>query len=363
MQHALDLSIDQLDYVDSVGSTAWNDFPLADSHYLSTYEFVREDRRCGGQKFFVVGENNWRIEEACLCYLARHYNIRGLEPSMDGPRRYISHYDALRTAISGLDFDDGVVADVAKLAVDILCKTSGFSAYIYGVGANKDMEKVFRWRLSPSARNRLLIPEPFQPTPLQYMRNCDYSVAIEFVNWPSIRDQLIFRAGTYDLDTVVADIVANTVIEIPERRVAINIHDTFFTKIFARTALTYSASELGAKSSSFKVDASEAWESKSAGQATFGWSSEDVFCYITQQMDALNESRNTNSTTLNNYHSSSYNNRQNLTLTQPLASKWGLDKLYRWKLSKEFAQTHTFLDCTGVTASFPMYASRTVPDP
>jgi hypothetical protein len=47
--------------------------------------------------------------------------------------------------------------------------------------------------------------------------------------------KLIFKLGTYDLDRVIADIVANTVIEIPEMNAAINIHDRFFTKIFSKT--------------------------------------------------------------------------------------------------------------------------------
>lgn len=94
---------------------------------------------------------------------------------------------------------------------------------------------------------------------------------------------------------------------------------------------------------------SEAWESAAAGQATLGWSSADVFYYIRQQIEALNKSRiaNLDMTTSNNCHSSSFNNRLSLGITQPLAAKWGLDKLYRWKLSKEFAVAYPFLDCTG----------------
>lgn len=32
---------------------------------------------------------------------------------------------------------------------------------------------------------------------------------------------------------------------------------------------------------------------------------------------------------------------------QPLATKWGLDSLSRWKLSREFAEAYPFLDCSG----------------
>lgn len=231
-------------YADMAGYTPWAGFLSADAHYLSGFEFFPENPGYERSEFHIVGDNSWKIEQASLCYIGQHLNISGLDSSIhDLHSKDVSNYDALRIAISGLDFGDVVIADVAKLAVDIMCKTSGFSQYIYGVGANRDMEKVFQWRLSPSIRNRLLVPEPFKPTPLQYMRNCNYPLAIDFVNWPSIRDQLIFKAGSYDIDQVVADIVANTVIEIPERRVAINIHDTFFTKIFSLTAAAAHSTE------------------------------------------------------------------------------------------------------------------------
>jgi len=70
--------------------------------------------------------------------------------------------------------------------------------------------------------------EPFRPTPLQY-RTTDYPIAIDFINWPSVRNQLIIELGSYDLDQVVADIVSDTV---PEMRAAINIHDMFFARVF-----------------------------------------------------------------------------------------------------------------------------------
>lgn len=369
IQDPFSLSNYELCYANSTATGTWSDFPATDVHYLSQFEFVPEEPRYEGPKFHVARENSWKIEKACLRYLARHYNIRGLEPASHNNRRDISQYGGLRAAIAALDCNDVVVEDVAKLAVNILCKTSGFGQYIYGVGAYKDMEKVFRWRLSPSTRNRQLISEPFQPTSLQYMGHCNYDASIDFINWASIRDQLIYKAGTYDLNQVVADIVANTVIEIPERRVAINIHDTFFTKIFARTAATCSTrysylyppwhasilmsswlcSDLGVRNNLLDNGISEVWESDFVGQTSLSWTTADVFSYITKQIGALNVSRKSNSdlTTFDNCHPSLYSHRLTLALAQPLATKWGLDKLYRWKLSREFAQAYPFLDCTG----------------
>lgn len=51
------------------------------------------------------------------------------------------------------------------------------------------------------------IPEEFRPAALQVM-SFDHPIATDFINWPSIRDQLIFKAGKYDLDRMVHDMVS-----------------------------------------------------------------------------------------------------------------------------------------------------------
>jgi hypothetical protein len=66
--------------------------------------------------------------------------------------------------------DDDIIADIAKVGLDIIVKASGFTDYLYGIGANDSMEIVFCWRLSSSPKNRAAIPEPFLPTPIHSYR-------------------------------------------------------------------------------------------------------------------------------------------------------------------------------------------------
>jgi hypothetical protein len=75
--------------------------------------------------------------------------------------------------------------------------------------------------------------------------------------------------------------------------------------------------------------------------------------------------------------SSSENQNLQQAHLQSLVSKWGLDELFRWKLSREFASKYPSIDCTGgkrskldgvlkelilvlVTAQYPMFASQTI---
>jgi len=61
-----------------------------------------------------------------------------------------SCYNPTRVAISKFGADYKLISDVAKLAVKLMCRMSGFTEYVYGVGANDPMEQFFQWRLGPS---------------------------------------------------------------------------------------------------------------------------------------------------------------------------------------------------------------------
>lgn len=315
--------------------------------------------------FTVVGENSWKIEQASLWYLAERFGVH--DHAIGTHQAARSCYDTARLSISRLhrECDRTIISDVAKMAVNVMCRASGFTEYIYGVGANVPMEQVFQWRLSPSTHTRFAIMEPFRPTPLQNMTT-DYPIAIDMVNWPTIRDQLIFKLGSYDFDQVIADIVANTVIELPEVRAAINIHDTFFTRVWSKAAASYTAGHFGRP---IQEGGFGEWESRTPGQATVGWTSNDVFRFITQRMQLLSDSRTMDSRlsadSWQGVQAGMLEKRLTVARTapkQPLATKWGLDGLSRWKLSREFAAAYPFLDCSGVTASFPLYSSKMVPD-
>ncbi|KAJ5949901.1 hypothetical protein N7454_001485 [Penicillium verhagenii] len=96
-------------------------------------------------------------------------------------------------------------------------------------GVFQHMEMVVQWRLTRSLEDRLAIPDPFRPTPLQL--NTDYPICIDFLNWPTIRDQLIMQKDDGDFTLLMRDIVMNTVIEFPALNASVNIHDLYYDKI------------------------------------------------------------------------------------------------------------------------------------
>lgn len=208
---------------------SWNPYQ---QNALPVFRFVPEQSHPQLSRISVNMENPWKIEQACIWYLCEKFGLGDQNAQIRQHQIARSSYDSIRTLISTRTTDQGVVYDISKVAVDLLCRTSGLSNYVYAVGANVPMEQVLHWRLSPSLKTRLAITKPFSPTPLQYTTP-DYPIVIDFINWPTIRDQLIIKLGSYDLDQLIIDIVANTVIELPEARAAVNIHDTFVAHIWS----------------------------------------------------------------------------------------------------------------------------------
>jgi len=102
-------------------------------------------------------------------------------------------------------------------------------------------------------------------------------------------------------------------------------------------------------------------------------------------MQLLNDSR-TMVSPAESWGGSSSEKQLTLAPKEPLAKQWGLDKVIRWNLSREFAQACPFLIARGmsdtflfiphlyieeglvanmrgaVTASFPLYISKLVPE-
>ena len=187
------------------------------------------------------------------------------------------------------------------------------------------MELVMRWRIAPSTANRLAIPEPFRPTPLQSM-NCDHSLMIDFVNWPTLRDQLILYGTCIDLDVVVRDIVTNTVIDIPQMQVALNILDLFQNKVLANIG-TDSFVTGGRCDISLIATAS----------------AEDLSARIFQEVTARMAYADSLQRTFEGVHSPVRGPRE---LKHALSTRLGLSKLNEWKLSQEFCQKYPMFDCS-----------------
>lgn len=323
----------------------WGTYSNMSSSANHPIKFFSKTVACEIPTFSVSLGKSWKIEEACLLYLAHELGISDSSASPSVSLNERTRYNSLRSHIASARNSEELILDVARVGTDMMAKSSGFSDYVYGIGANSVMEKVLRFRLCPTADNRAAIPEPFAPTALQIM-NINYPIGIDWLNWPSIRDQCLLKADFIDFGQLCADIVANTVIEIPEFGIAVNIHDTFFTRVF-RNAAESNLAELG-----LRTVYDEAFEMNQPGNMTPSWATPYLVYHIDKNVNILKERRNI-----------SCGARLHSAHVRPLSSKWRLDRLAQWKLSKEFADKYSFLDCTGVTSSYPMFASRTVPDP
>jgi hypothetical protein len=223
-------------FSDAIDSTGWCDLSLYQDSFPATFPPTfspgGENVRIASLRNNLITTNAWKVEEPCLWYLSQAIDLRYNMPSPGTRQDSRQSYDSVRAAIAALDFDGGIVCDVAKVGLDIILMYSGCKHYVYGVGAHGAMEKILRWRLSPSEHNYCAIPEPFRPTAVQ-LRTIDYSMAIDIIPWPTIRDQLIMKAGWYDHDRTIKDLSMNAVIEIPTLGVAISIHETFFSQVLS----------------------------------------------------------------------------------------------------------------------------------
>ncbi|CAH0025041.1 unnamed protein product [Clonostachys rhizophaga] len=88
---------------------------------------------------------------------------------------------------------------LASVAIRLISELSGLGTLIYGSDFHRSLQRVLLWRLSNNLESKLGVPEPFEPTPLQYSL-MNYPVIIDFIPWASIRDQLILSRHSLDLD-------------------------------------------------------------------------------------------------------------------------------------------------------------------
>ncbi|XP_014556611.1 hypothetical protein COCVIDRAFT_26607 [Bipolaris victoriae FI3] len=121
---------------------------------------------------------------------------------------------------------DQITQLVAVAIVDLLSTCAVMQPYLYGVNGAAYMERVVYWRLAKADRS--LVPQPFWPTPLQiHLLGNTLNPTVDFQPWPEIRDQSLFIGHRIDVDALSRDLVLNTVVEIPEREVAVHIWGQF----------------------------------------------------------------------------------------------------------------------------------------
>lgn len=138
---------------------------------------------------------------------------------------------------------------------------------------------------------------------------------------------------------MISDIVLNTVIELPRFNAAINIHDAFVNRVFNRTNTTYAHSELDFLTSLFE-NYEPVHEPPCQDLPT---TDQEIQERIAQEMQKQNSNTTRSSSSQKPFQK------------QHLAAKWGLDKLFTWKLSREFAVAHPELDCSSGAHNLSFY--------
>jgi hypothetical protein len=53
----------------------------------------------------------------------------------------------------------------------------------------------------------------------------DHPIIIDFIMWPSVRDQMILRKEELDLDTLASDLTLHAVVDVPEKGISIGVYD------------------------------------------------------------------------------------------------------------------------------------------
>ncbi|OCK83369.1 hypothetical protein K432DRAFT_347304 [Lepidopterella palustris CBS 459.81] len=297
-----------------------------------------------------------KMGNACRRYLAQVLGSGAVEAGHNGDES---------TALTTENMSVRLVRQLAATAVYLFSAFSGMEAYVYGVDAAPYMDRVMRWRISNTVANRLAVPEPFRPTPLQY-NSLDHPIVIDFINWPTLRDQLIIHGHAIDYDTVIRDIVLNTVVEIEHRKIAINVYDIFHNRILSSS----SRSSNGRKSSAVVCPEWKFIEVPH-GDQVFGHDSDPVEDALVQeiswrmqfgmggsgqQIDSLERlnpfaahETDPSDGSFGLFPWSNPNFRKN-----EIATYFGIDRLSLWKLSPAFARKYPIFDCTAVVSQYEM---------
>ncbi|KAJ5745462.1 hypothetical protein N7520_010644 [Penicillium odoratum] len=248
-----------------------------------------------------------------------------------------------------------LVDRLREVVVHILASWAGLESYLYGIGVFQHMERVVQWRLTRSLEDRLAIPEPFRPTPLQL--NSDYPVCIDFLNWPTIRDQLILRKDDGDLGVFMRDIVMNTVIEFPTLNASVNIHDLFYNKISPGGLIP---DFVCSPKISGNDDYDNLSECPAATDSEFAEKliRRDLHQRLVHGLCPLTED------VWQSILCGVYLPAQPVFARPPLnllAGCYGIDQVTKWKLSPAFARKYPSIDCVGVTANFEMIQTSHLP--
>ncbi|UPL00932.1 hypothetical protein LCI18_011866 [Fusarium solani-melongenae] len=238
---------------------------------------------------------------------------------------------------------------LVRVAIEFGTRCMGLGSYVYGVNGARYMEKVLSWRLGLEPKDK--VPAPFRPTPLQ-SREPTHFWGLDLFNWPELRDQLVLDHELVDLDTLTKDLVLNSVVEQPQRGVAVNVLDIFENQILRRDKSGYAQSGTGRN---YLTDASWVlFEVDPEIQSLYGSMADPVEEAIIAELDQrmLNEEATPRSCSKGSLPSpESYPGTD-------VAHFLGIDNFLGWKISQEFASKYPFLDCSTAISDYQLAPSE-----
>ncbi|KAL2687951.1 hypothetical protein Neosp_005521 [[Neocosmospora] mangrovei] len=163
---------------------------------------------------------------------------------------------------------------------------------------------------------------------------------LDLFNWPELRDQLVLDHDSVDLDALTKDLVLNSVIEQPQRGVAVNVLDIFENQILRRDK---SGCAQGSTCRNYLTDAS--WVLFEVGpemQNVYGPVADPVEEAIIAELDRRMLTEEPIPRSCSKGSPSSPESYPGTDVAHFL----GIDNFLGWKISQEFAQKYPFLDCS-----------------
>jgi hypothetical protein len=195
------------------------------------------------------------------------------------------------------------------------------------------MEHVIRWRIKPTTANRLAIPEPLRPTPLQYAESATHPLVIDFIKWPQLRDQLILLSRRTNIDHIIDDIVFHTVVEVRQMRVSLGVVDLFYARVFPNM-------DCSVFSPVQNMDLVHTTLIAGPYDEAIRSITNELSLRMAQVTGNLGRETPRDSSSYASFQDSPSSKRH------PLSVNYGIDKLPQWKISQEFARKYPTLDCS-----------------
>lgn len=220
------------------------------------------------------------------------------------------------------------------------------------------MEQVLRWRLTNSAEVRMTIPEPFRPTTLQCKRST-HPVVIDFINWPSIRDQMILLSHKIDLDAMCRDLVLNTVVEAPHRRIAISVHDILFKCVLPRVQ---GPNTVGFGETSMLFNPKWVYLTVNSPYTTLSRAASSIEDALAMEIADRFHQRSTEALggiTRPLHEATAFGDEMTRGfgglggLLPDMLSSFGIDRVEKWRLSRAFARKYPYMNCSSGEAPPP----------